>query len=184
MAADEAGRRERRVAMFRQVAAERIAKLSLLWIEVERRAGDPGVFLREAHTLKGEASLTGFMLVAKLVHAVEDYVKVVRERGNLPVEGDGDVILSGLDLTLRLTLGAPDAASREADAFLAQVASAGGGPLAVALPPVAPSLASPSAPALAEPPTEAAVTEGRSAGSAGGPGSARAESSIRPFSSV
>jgi len=122
-AGDDA-RRERRIAMFRQVAAERIAKLNLLWIEIERRAADASGFLREAHTLKGEASLIGFAMVSRLLHAVEDYVKLVRDRGGLPAEGDGDVILGGLDIALRLTKGAPDAVSRDVDAFVAQVAAA------------------------------------------------------------
>ena len=125
----EEARRERRVTMFRRVSAERIAKLNLLWIELERGTGDPAAFLREAHTLKGEASLTGFSLVAKLVHAMEDYVKLVRDRGAPPVTGDGDLMLAGLDLTLKLTLGSPDATSPEADAFVVQVASARGAPL-------------------------------------------------------
>jgi chemotaxis protein histidine kinase CheA len=117
--ADDA-RRERRITMFRQVAAERIAKLNLLWIEIERRAGDPDLFLREAHTLKGEASLTGFAAVAKLVHAVEGEVKRVRDRGGLPTASDGDRILTGLEVVLRLAQGAPSASSPEAEAFLAQ----------------------------------------------------------------
>ena len=181
MAAGEEGRRGRRIAMFRQVAAERIAKLNLLWIEVERRAGDPAAFLREAHTLKGEASLTGFPLVSRLVHAVEDYVKLVRDRGGLPAEGDGDVILGGLDLTLRLTQGPPDAASSEADAFVAQVASARGAPLTPAPLPIARPLPQtpPSISPAAEPASQAAMPEDSNGKTAPGPPPARAGSSIR-----
>jgi chemotaxis protein histidine kinase CheA len=129
MAVDQEARRKRRVEMFRQVAAERVGKLNLMWIEFERNAGDPAVFLREAHTLKGEASLTGFVLGSKLVHAVEDYVKSVRDRGQPPVERDGDVILEGLDLVQRLTQADPDAPSLEVDAFLARVAGLLGKPV-------------------------------------------------------
>jgi chemotaxis protein histidine kinase CheA/CheY-like chemotaxis protein len=114
--------------MFRQVASERLAKLNLLWIEVEGSGADPGPFLREAHTLKGEASLTGFAAVSKAVHAVEDYVKLVRDRGSRPVQADGDLILTGLDLIARLTLGDPIAISVDTDAFLAKVASSLGRP--------------------------------------------------------
>jgi len=114
--------------MFRQVAAERIAKLNLLWTEIENRAGDPAPFLREAHTLKGEASLTGFAVVSKVMHAVEDYAKLVQRRGGPPAEGDADAILGGLELVLRLSQGAPDAASSAAEAFVAQVAAARGAP--------------------------------------------------------
>jgi chemotaxis protein histidine kinase CheA/CheY-like chemotaxis protein len=109
--------------MFRQVAAERIAKLNLLWIDVERGVSDPAPFLREAHTLKGEASLTGFALASKSVHALESCVKLVRDRGAPPTEADGDVILSGLDVVGRLCQGDPDAPSPDADAFLAKVTS-------------------------------------------------------------
>jgi chemotaxis protein histidine kinase CheA len=129
MAIDQEARRLRRVEMFRQVAEERVGKLNLAWIEFEQSAGDPAAFLREAHTLKGEASLTGFALVSKLVHAVEDYVKLVRDRGEAPGERDGDLILSGLDLVLRLTQGDPDAPSLEADAFIARVAGLLGKPI-------------------------------------------------------
>jgi two-component system, chemotaxis family, sensor kinase CheA len=129
MAIDQEARRKRRVEMFRQVAAERVGKLNLAWIEFEQGAGDPAAFLREAHTLKGEASLTGFAQAAKLVHAVEDYVKLVRDRGAPPAERDGDLILNGLDLVLRLAQGAPDASSLEADAFIARVSALVGKPL-------------------------------------------------------
>jgi two-component system chemotaxis sensor kinase CheA len=122
VAIDQEARRLRRIEMFRQVATERVGKLNLLWIEVEQAGGgDPAGFLREAHTLKGEASLTGFGIASKLVHAVEDYVKLVRDRGRAPQERDGDLILSGLDLVLRLVQGEPDAPSGEAEAFLAKV---------------------------------------------------------------
>jgi chemotaxis protein histidine kinase CheA len=169
MAASEEGRRERRIAMFRQVAAERIGKLNLLWIEIERRAGDPAAFLREAHTLKGEASLTGYATVTKLVHALEDHVKMVRDRGGLPAAGDGDLILSGLDLTHRLTQGAPDAASAEADAIMAQVAVARGGSPAT------------EAPATGAPVLTPGPVVGAEAGDGPGtdPGPARLASSIR-----
>ena len=119
---DQEARRQRRVEMFRQVAAERIGKLNLAWIEFEQGAGDPSAFLREAHTLKGEASLTGFALVSKLVHAVEDFVKLVRDRGEPPGQQDGDLLLGGLDLVLRLTQGEPEAHSLEGDVFIARVA--------------------------------------------------------------
>ena len=173
MAAGEEGRRERRVALFRQIAAERIAKLNLLWIEIERRAGDPAAFLREAHTLKGEASLTGFATVTKLVHALEDYVKLVRDRGGLPAAGDGDLVLAGLELALRLTQGAPEAASGEVDALVAQVASARGTP-----PPVVGTPSAPPAALLVEPASEAVAGEVGDRPAAG-QAPARMEGSIR-----
>jgi chemotaxis protein histidine kinase CheA len=157
MAIDQEARRLRRVEMFRQVAAERIGKLNLAWIEVERGAGDAAAFLREAHTLKGEASLTGFALASKLVHAVEDYVKYVRDRGAAPVERDGDLILGGLDLVLRITQGDPDALSSEADALLAKVSALLGKPAESVPSPLMPAAAVPAPWAL--PPPQAPIAK-------------------------
>ena len=179
MAIDQEARRQRRIEMFRQVAAERIGKLNLAWIEVERGAGDAAGFLREAHTLKGEASLTGFALVSKLVHAVEDYVKLVRDRGDAPAERDGDLILGGLDLIARLTQGDPDAPSSEADVFLAKVSALLGKP-AESLP----STPAPTAATLAPwmiPPSQVAAIRPAAEDAAGNatPAPVCKESSIR-----
>lgn len=149
MGGGEASRRERRLAMFRQVAAERIAKLNRLWIESERRAGDPAPFLREAHTLKGEASLTGYAVVARVLHAVEDYLKLIHGRGQAPAEADGDVVLGGLALALKLSQGPPEAPSAAADAFMVQVASVGEAPWSPAPVPTVPA-----APSASESPVE------------------------------
>jgi two-component system, chemotaxis family, sensor kinase CheA len=156
VAIDQEARKQRRLEMFRQVAVERLGKLNLLWIEVESSGGDPALFLREAHTLKGEASLTGFALVSKVVHALEDYVKLVRDRGTPPGQADGDLILGGLDLIGRLTQGDASQASPEAEALVAKVTAAQGGtaagPFAVASVPGgavasrAPSQATPATP--------------------------------------
>jgi len=148
MAMDPEARRLARVEMFRRVAAERVGKLNLAWIEFEQNAGDPAAILREAHTLKGEASLTGFPLVSKLVHAVEDFVKLVRDRGAAPAERDGDLILSGLDLVLNLTQGDPDAPSIEADAFIARIGALVGRPLELTPTPAVSIISAP----LANPP--------------------------------
>jgi two-component system, chemotaxis family, sensor kinase CheA len=179
MAIDQEARRQRRVEMFRQVAGERVGKLNLVWIEFEQGSGDPAAFLREAHTLKGEASLTGFALVSKLVHAVEDYVKLVRDRGEGPAERDGDLILSGLDLVLRLTQVEPDAPSLEADAFIARVAALTGKPLdslAVTPAPVTPT---PAQVPPARTPAPLAIHEDGTGRTTPAPVQTRKESSIR-----
>jgi chemotaxis protein histidine kinase CheA len=161
--------------MFRQVAAERIAKLNVLWIESERRATDPAPFLRETHTLKGEASLTGFALVARVLHAVEDYVKLVHDRGQAPAEGESDAILGALTLALKLAQGSPEATSAEADAFVAQVANVRESGLPVTQLPTLP----PTQPA--QPPPPAAPAEGASPAenSPGGTTPMRMDSLIR-----
>lgn len=180
MGAGEEARRARRIAMFRQVAAERVSRLNLLWIEIERRAADPAPFLREAHTLKGEASLTGFAVVSRVLHAVEDYVKLIRQRGGLPAEGEADVILGGLELVLKLTQGAPADPSSAAEAFVAQVTAARGAPLTPK-----PTLSAPRsepvtpAPAMVAEPVTPRTIVGPAEKSAVGPTAGRMESSIR-----
>ena len=179
MAIDFEARRQRRVEMFRQVAVERVGKLNLVWIEFEQSAADPAAFLREAHTLKGEASLTGFALVSRLVHTVEDYVKLVRDRGDGPGERDGDLILNGLDLVLRLTQVDPDAPSLEADAFIARVAALMG--KAVHFPAATPA---PATPALGKDPpsrdvAQAAARDDSAGRSTPPPVLVRKESSVR-----
>jgi two-component system chemotaxis sensor kinase CheA len=136
--------------MFRQVAAERLSKLNLMWIEVEGARADAGPFLREAHTLKGEASLTGFALAAKAVHGIEDYVKLVRDRGTPAGQADGDLILGGLDVISRLVAADPDGPSAEAEAYLAKVAALLGRPPGEPTPPPA-VVVGPAAELLARP---------------------------------
>lgn len=191
MAMDPEARKQRRLEMFRQVAAERVGKLNLLWIEFEQAPTDPSPFLREAHTLKGEASLTGFALVSKIVHAVEDYVKLIRDRGHPPGERDGDLILSGLDLVTRLTQGDPERPSAEGEEFVDKVAVILGReltPPAIVLPVTTaqPAPAAPPAPVPAAPKTPAPASSARDELAAPktpapltAPPTARVESSIR-----
>ena len=179
MAIDQEARRQRRVEMFRQVAAERVGKLNLVWIEFEQGPGDAAAFLREAHTLKGEASLTGFALASKLVHAVEDYVKLVRDRDEGPAERDGDLILNGLDLVLRLVQGEPDASSLEADAFIARVAALSGGSQDASAGTPAPCTPALAKPSPAKTPAPLAVREDGTGRTTPAPVAARKESSIR-----
>lgn len=110
-------RRKRRLDTFRQVAAERVARLNLAWIEFETKKGDLAGFLRESHTLKGEASLTGFAQVSRLVHALEDLVKRVRAGDSDPRAGDR--VMRALDLVGRLAESDPVTESAEAAAWIA-----------------------------------------------------------------
>ena len=116
----EARQRERR-EMFRQVAGERIGHLNLAWIDFETKGVDPAGFLRESHTLKGEASLTGFVEVSRLVHLLEGFVKRVRDRHERPDQHAGDLTLRGLDLITELVQGEPGAWPAEAAAFASEV---------------------------------------------------------------
>jgi chemotaxis protein histidine kinase CheA len=95
---DLEARRQRQRETFRRVAAERLGRLNLAWIDFETKGVDPAGFLRESHTLKGEASLTGFVEVSRLVHLIEGFVKLARDRHERPDQRAGDLILRGLDL--------------------------------------------------------------------------------------
>ena len=60
---------------FRRTALDRIARINVLWIEVEQDPGAAHVteeLLRELHTLKGEARMMGFSDVSLLVHRMEE----------------------------------------------------------------------------------------------------------------
>jgi chemotaxis protein histidine kinase CheA len=150
----EEARRQKRLDMFRQVAGERIGRLNLAWIDFETKGVDPAGFLREGHTLKGEASLTGFVEVSRLVHLIEGFVKLVCDRHGRPDQHAGDLILRGLDLITELVQGEPGAWPCEAAAFASEVQAllsqteigenAVPDSAAPAAPPVAPTRATPA----------------------------------------
>lgn len=96
-------RRQQRVLRFRQMAEDRVGKLNLLWVQAEE-GSDSAVpnLLRELHTHKGDASITGFVAVAALAHALEGAVKAMTASGT-PSAVDGDLFLSALDL-MKLTV--------------------------------------------------------------------------------
>jgi chemotaxis protein histidine kinase CheA len=113
--------RQQRLEMFRQVASERIGRLNLAWIDFETKGVAPDGFLRESHTLKGEASLTGFVEVSRLVHLVEGFVKLVRDQHGRPDQHAGDLVLRGLDLVSELVQSQPGARSSETEALATEV---------------------------------------------------------------
>jgi chemotaxis protein histidine kinase CheA len=121
MAVDEKSRRQQRLAAFRQEAADRLGRLNLAWINFETKGADPDGFLRESHTLKGEASLSGFSQVSHLVHLIEGFVKRWRDRKCRPDQQAGDLVLRGLDLVGGLVLAEPESASPEAATFVEEI---------------------------------------------------------------
>ncbi|HEX7599437.1 MAG TPA: ATP-binding protein, partial [Polyangia bacterium] len=123
MAADQASRRQQRLAIFRAETAERLGRLNLAWIDFETQGAAPAPFLRESHTLKGEASLCGFSQVSHLVHLVEGFVKTLCDRQERPPQQAGDLILRGLDLIGGLAMAEPEAASPDAAAFAEELQS-------------------------------------------------------------
>jgi len=113
--------------VFRGVAQERLERLKLAWIQIEQGGGGADAatpFLREIHTLKGEAGLTGFASIARLVHRLEDLVGgAVKGGGKLDAEL-GDVVMRGLDTVSALVARDPEDLSSEVDAFLGDTARA------------------------------------------------------------
>jgi chemotaxis protein histidine kinase CheA len=129
------GPQSRRIASFRQTAAERISRLNLAWVRFEQGdEPDAGAeFMREAHTLKGEASLLGFTAMKRVAHQIETIVAPVLS-GSTPLEPAlGDKVLEGLDLLGMLLERAPDAPAPE----IAHYIGAEETPAAAAAPPVA-----------------------------------------------
>jgi two-component system chemotaxis sensor kinase CheA len=118
---DQEARRQKRLETFRQVVAERVGRLNLAWIDFETKGVAPAAFLRESHTLKGEASLTGFVEVARLVHLIEGFVKLVRDRRQGPDQRAGDLVLRGLDLITALVQAEPGAWPSDATDLVAEV---------------------------------------------------------------
>jgi two-component system, chemotaxis family, sensor kinase CheA len=100
-------RQVKRLEVFRQVAAQRISRLNLAWIDFETKGSDPTGFLREMHTLKGEAGLTGFGEVAHLAHLLESLVNSLRAQEGTPEQRTGDLVLRGLDLMGAMVAVAP-----------------------------------------------------------------------------
>ena len=120
---DEVGRSQRqRVEHFRQVAAERISRLNVLWIHFEQSPEDEAeqgaAFLRELHTLKGEASLTGFVSLGQIAHRIETLAKPLVDQLAPADPSVGDSILEGFDLMESLLARSPGEMSPEAARYL------------------------------------------------------------------
>jgi two-component system chemotaxis sensor kinase CheA len=93
---------ERRAALverFRASSLDRIGRLSLALIDMEggrATAGQADEISRELHTLKGEATMLGFVAMGEVIHAIED--RLAAGKG---VEGHrreaAKAVLAGLD---------------------------------------------------------------------------------------
>jgi chemotaxis protein histidine kinase CheA len=99
VAQDLDGGDQRRLEVFRSLATDRLTRLNLSWIRFEQ-GEEPALreFLREIHTLKGEASLMGYVQIVAIAHAVEAQLRPLAA-GGIPPPGDlGDRLLAALDL--------------------------------------------------------------------------------------
>jgi chemotaxis protein histidine kinase CheA len=164
MADDQDAKLKRRLETFRAVAQERLDRLNLGWIQFEQAptGGSITGFLREIHTLKGEAGLTGFASVNRLLHRLEDLVQGEARSGRAPEPSAGDLVMRGLDIAATVLKRAPEPESPEVVAFLAEVGRAGlpsapprAGPLPGPGPATPLPAPEPAAPAPAPAPAEA-----------------------------
>jgi two-component system, chemotaxis family, sensor kinase CheA len=124
VATDQEAKLRRRLATFRTVAGERLDRLNLGWIELEQGSAAPGagtVFLREIHTLKGEAGLTGFGSINRLLHKLEDLVQPPIKAGVTPDPSVGDLLMRGLEVVSKVLKRDPETESPEVIAFLAEL---------------------------------------------------------------
>lgn len=118
MASEKEGVQARRIATFRQTAAERLGRLNLAWVRFEQgEAGAGSEFMREAHTLKGEASLLGFGAIKRVTHHIETLVAPTLESSRALDPALGDMVLAGLDLLGSLLERAPDDPAPDAAAY-------------------------------------------------------------------
>ena len=138
--------------LFRDEATRRIEAMDAALLQIE--AGNAGAetvtsLFREAHTIKGAASIVGQDDVRVVAHAVEDILAVLRERGTFPaslVPG----LLRATSLLRSQVTGQAGPAGPVLDELAATRAAlnSGPGPAAAAAPPAepAPPPASPPAP--------------------------------------
>jgi two-component system chemotaxis sensor kinase CheA len=164
--ADHDAKYKKRLETFRAVAQERLDRLNLGWIHFEQGVGGAATmtaFLREIHTLKGEAGLTGFSSIAKLLHRLEDLVQGVVKSGRAPEPSAGDLVMRGLDVVANVVKRAPEAESAEVETFVTEIPRADGRPGSPPGPPTAPVVLPPppSARPVAEASTAAEPGEGK-----------------------
>jgi two-component system chemotaxis sensor kinase CheA len=104
------------VNIFREEARERLAEITECLLAVE--AGNPpadavDLLFRQAHSLKGGASMVGFAKVSTIAHAIEDALEPARTQGALAPELVG-ALLSVTDELRRAVDGEPAGAPDQA----------------------------------------------------------------------
>ena len=74
--------RQKLLQKFQEVTADRLQKIQLGLLELEREPATPEAaeeVARELHTMKGEARMLGLVGIASVAHAAEDLLKRCRE---------------------------------------------------------------------------------------------------------
>ncbi len=96
--------RDRLLKQFRELVGERLGKITRSLMELE---GGPSPeegksALRELHGLKGEARMMGFADVNRLVHEMEELVRIAEPQGYALTGGSTDALLVAADAVLDL----------------------------------------------------------------------------------
>src|SRR5689334_14554946 len=120
--------REALTAKFRASALERLRRLNLAFLELERNPDAVEVqqeALREIHTLKGEARLVGLAAVSDAAHRTEEVAFFARKNGFRVAPAVHDTLLAGLDLMSALV--AEKAGPEALMVYAARVATVVGG---------------------------------------------------------
>jgi len=129
--------RKQLLGKFREVSGDRLEKIGLAVMALEKTPGDPGAadeIARELHTLKGEGRMLGLPAVGTVAHAAEDLLRALRE-GRAPLEVASDLMLRACDVISVLVDDLDAAANPSAPQMaeiLAQLQAASGAPAAAA----------------------------------------------------
>lgn len=149
--------RKQLLGKFREVSGDRLEKIGLAVMAMEKSPGDAGPseeIARELHTLKGEARMLGLPVIGTVAHAAEDLLKSMRE-GKTPPDKATDLLLRACDVISVLVDDfevASNPNAPQADEILGQIRAAVGAGSTVPAPP--PSPARPKSAATARPKTQ------------------------------
>src|SRR4051812_24038264 len=91
--------RKQLLGKFREVSGDRLEKIGLAVMALEKNESDANAAeetARELHTLKGEARMLGLPSVGHVAHAAEDLLRSLRE-GKTPLSAASDLMLRACD---------------------------------------------------------------------------------------
>ncbi len=103
---------------FRRGTLERVERINLVWITLERDPHDGQAaeeLARQLHTLKGESKMMGFVEASLLVHRIEEVVLYAKERGFQVGHELGDLLLAATDAIVRIVNKTPETSAGTVD---------------------------------------------------------------------
>lgn len=117
------------IEKFRVVALDRVEKMNLLMVQLERDLEDASVveeLMREVHTLKGEANMMGFADINLVAHQVEHMLLTITAKRSESNRGHNDLVFEGLDMMRQLLTKSVGSESHPVDlaGFVDRVANA------------------------------------------------------------